>query len=150
MTNPAELIETGLANGLVHPGDGKTGALAAALSIFRTSAIPQEMAQEFAEQAGLPDPNIAKLTAEAIMHLLAENGLTVIAQADIDQLHTAAAATETHRHKNVRLGCTCGGDLIAGNFAGYGTDSPTVNGPAFIKAVSRLNPDCSTKHAVVD
>ncbi|MGV0634479.1 hypothetical protein ABQE69_09110 [Mycolicibacillus trivialis] len=141
MSSPVELIATNLAQGLVHPGDGKPIALP--LPMFQTAAIPPDMAREFADQAGLPDANIAKLTAEAIVHLLGQNGYTVIDQAELDQLRTDATEV-TGRHRQPRVHCrTCSEFLFSVN---VDAEKPTVDGPKFIRAIHGMSDDCSVKH----
>lgn len=140
MSSPVELIATNLAQGLVHPGDGKPVALP--LPMFQTSAIPPEMAEEFANQAGLPTADITKLTAEAIVHLLEQNGLTIIDQAELDQLRTDATEV-TARHRQPRIHCRCGQFLMSLNID---TEKPTIDGPKLIQALRALDPDCSTNH----
>ena len=140
MPDPAELIAAHLAQGLVHPGDGKPIALP--LPMFQTAAIPADMAREFADQAGLPDANIAKLTAEAIVHLLGQNGYAVIDQAELQQLRTDATEV-TARHRQPRIHCRCGQFLMSLNID---TEKPTIDGPKLIQALRALDPDCSTNH----
>lgn len=137
MPDPTELIAQHLATGLVHPGDGKPVALP--LPMFQTSAIPPEMADEFANQAGLPSSDITKLTAEAIVHLLERNGLTILDSTELQQLR--ADATEvTGRHRQPRITCKqCGGFLMSLNID---ADKPTVNGPKLIAAIRQLAPEC--------
>lgn len=146
MSEPVDLIANALATQLVHPGDDKTKPFTIPLPVFRTSAIPPELAQEFAQAAGLPHPDLARLTAEAIVQLLTDNELTITPAAEIKQLRDAAASTETHRHKAIQLYCTCGEKLLTANISDYGTDKPRVNGPGLINAARQLNPDCSVKH----
>lgn len=148
MPEPAELITAALAGGLTHPGDDKSGPIALQLPMFRASAIPPEMAAEFAEQAGLPSPDLAKLTGEAIVHLLSENGLEVVGRDELAKMRVDASATESHRHKQVRFRCTCGEPLFAANVSDYGTDHPSINGQNLVKAMQQLSPDCGSKHRV--
>lgn len=67
------LIADALENGLIHPGTRGSGAIALPLPMFQNSHLPAEMREQFAKDAGLPHPNIAKLTAEALVHLLKNN-----------------------------------------------------------------------------
>lgn len=94
MTNQpaAQLIADNLPT-LIHPGDGKSGPIPLPLPMFRTSAIPPGMAQEFAEEAGIPSFDIATLTAEAIVALLESKGWALIPQTELNQLRTDAAET---------------------------------------------------------
>jgi hypothetical protein len=138
----ADLIAENLPS-LTHPGDGKPFALN--LPVFRTAALPPQMATQFAADAGLPSSDIAKLTAEAITALI-ENNHVVLTKTEAQQLHDAANANETHRHRAVPFGCHCGNPLFTANISDYGTDHPRVNGPQLIKAISQINPDCNTKH----
>lgn len=136
MPEPAELIAQHLAKGLVHPGDGKPFALP--LPMFQTTALPPEMAEEFADQAGLPTANIPQLTAEAIVHLLEQNGYTILDSTEFEQL--VLDATEiTGRHRQPRITCTCGQFLFSLNID---TEKPTVNGPKLITALGSLKPEC--------
>lgn len=71
MNNPTDpittIIENALTNGLIHPGNGD-GPIALSLPMFDNNHIPGEMAEQFANNAALPHPNIAKLVAEALTH----------------------------------------------------------------------------------
>lgn len=142
MPDPAELIAAHLAQGLVHPGDGKPIALP--LPMFQTAAIPADMAREFADQAGLPDANIAKLTGEAIEHLLRENDVPVDrTESEFKELE-AKAAEVTGRHRQPRVHCrTCSEFLFSVN---VDAEKPTVDGPKFIRAIHGMSDDCSVKH----
>lgn len=132
---------------LTHPGDGKPFILP--LPMFRNSSMPSGMAEQFAQDAGLPDSDIAKLTAEAIVALI-ENDYDMIPKGEAAQLRAQSTATETHRHRIVKVGCRCGQPLFNANFTDYGTDTPKVHGPELIKALTRVNPDCSTKHQALE
>lgn len=92
MTNQpvAQLIADNLP-ALIHPGDGKSGPIPLPLPMFRTSAIPPGMAQEFAQEAGIPHFDIAKLTGEAIVALLEANGWALVQEAELTQLRTDAS-----------------------------------------------------------
>lgn len=68
-----ELIETALTTGLMHPGTGD-GPIPLALPMFRNSTMPDEVARHFADDAGLPHANVAKLVAEALASLLESAG----------------------------------------------------------------------------
>lgn len=67
-----DLLIQRLPNGLVHPGNPETGEKAQPLPLpgLSSTGIPKEMAQHFAEEAGLPSADATKLLAEAIVHLL--------------------------------------------------------------------------------
>ncbi|AVO21697.1 hypothetical protein I5I01_gp92 [Mycobacterium phage MooMoo] len=136
----ADLISANLPH-LVHPGDDK-GPIPLPLPMFRNSAIPRDMADEMAKEAGLPTFDIAKLTAEAIVALLESNGWSITRTDELAQLKTDAAAG-VERHRRVEVQCACGVALFE---VDIDADRPKVNGGAFIKAIGHLDPDCTTKH----
>ncbi|MGV0785123.1 hypothetical protein [Mycolicibacterium sp. XJ775] len=86
----AQLIADNLP-GLIHPGDNK-GPIPLPLPMFRNAHIPADMAKQMADEAGLPSFDIAKLTGEAISHLLTSNGWTVRPTAEWEKLEADAAA----------------------------------------------------------
>lgn len=126
---------------LVHPG-GDKGPIPLSLPMFRNSAIPADVAKQMAAEAGLPSLDIATLTAEAVAALLDANGWVTIQQAELEQLRTDAAAG-VERHRTPTVHCTCGTPLFEVNID---ADKPTINGPTLIRALTKLNPDCSAQH----
>ncbi|WRQ08138.1 hypothetical protein JDBV06_00555 [Mycobacterium phage dwieneke] len=142
MTAPVDLIRENLPH-LVHPGDGK-GPIPLPLPMFRNSAIPAHMAKDMAEEAGLPSFDIAKLTAEAIVALLEQNGWRFIQKVELGALREAAAAGQD-RHRRVEVTCTCGTSLFV---VDVDVDKPTLDGSALIRALSRKDPACP--HGRVD
>lgn len=79
-----DLIEQALTTGLTHPGTGD-GPIALPLPMFSNSTMPDEMARHFAEDAGLPHANAAKLVAEALVDLLenaGKNGAATVRKAE--------------------------------------------------------------------
>lgn len=126
---------------LVHPGDGKNGPIPLPGPMFRTNNIPTEQAKQFAEDAGLPSADIARLYAEAITALI-ETDHELLPKTDAEQLR-ADAASGVDRHRQPRIHCHCGQFLFSVNID---SQHPTVNGPELIKALSHMSADCSTKH----
>ncbi|OBB15063.1 hypothetical protein A5761_15080 [Mycolicibacterium setense] len=143
MTNQAiiDLIRDNLPH-LVHPGGGK-GPIPLALPMFRNSAIPADVAKQMAAEAGLPSLDVTTLTAEAIVALLDQAGYDLsITKDQVAQLR-ADAASGVERHRTPTVHCTCGTPLFKVNID---ADKPTTNGPALIKAMSQMNPECSAQH----
>lgn len=137
----AQLIADNLP-GLIHPGDDK-GPIPLPLPMFRNSHIPADMAKQMADEAGLPSFDIAKLTGEAIAHLLDEKGIDLtITKAEVAQLRADAAAG-IERHRTPHVHCVCGTPLFDVNID---SEKPTINGPALIRALSKLEPECSAQH----
>lgn len=144
-----DLITKVLANGPTHPGDDKTGPIVLPLPMFRTANLPPDMAQSFAEEAGLPHPDIARLTAEAIDHTLDSAGKTVIDTAELTRLRNLDAAMEPRRKRTPHIHCHCGAPLIRLNITDLDTDKPKVFGAKFIEAIRQLDTDCNNRHQPV-
>lgn len=89
MTDPIAILENALTAGLTHPGYGD-GPIALPLPMFQNSAIPDEVRDQFAQDAGLPHSNTAKFVAEAIIHTLQTNGSALT-----ETIKTRTAAAET-------------------------------------------------------
>jgi len=89
-----DLIENALTTELVHPGTGD-GPVALPLPMFRNGTMPGEMARHFAEEAGLPHANAAKLVAEALVDLLASVGETGTAAAGTPAKATTSSPPAT-------------------------------------------------------
>lgn len=68
MPELVDRIERALTEGLIHPGFGDDPFIIPLPTFANT--MPGEMARAFAEEAGLPHANVARLAAEAIAHLI--------------------------------------------------------------------------------
>lgn len=105
----AALLATRLPAGLVHPGDEHTKPTPIPLPGLASTGIPPEMAQHFADEAGLPGPHAATLLAEAVIHTLEtelDGGSTIIANTELAALRQAAAdAPDTTR--TISVYCLC-------------------------------------------
>ena len=141
-----EIIAQALAGGLTHPGDEKTGAIVLPLPMFRTSNIPPEMAAHFAQEAGLPHADIARLTAEAIVHTLNQGGIETVNGAELTRLRTVDTAAEPDRKRSPMFTCHCGAPLFRTNVTDLDTDKPKVFGNQLITALQQLHPDCALGH----
>lgn len=125
---------------LVHPGDETHPATALPLPMFASTAIPADVAEHFAEEAGLAHANITKLVAEAIVALIEGEGASVIVPADAYATIVATAEVEREKHRQPRVCCqTCGNPLFRIN---VDTTNPVVNGTAFLEALASLSPEC--------
>jgi hypothetical protein len=87
----AALIADRLQTGLQHPGDTQNPAFTLSLPAMRSNGLPQEMAAQWAAEAGLPSHETPKLLSEALIHELEQGGYTVIPTADLEQLRQDAA-----------------------------------------------------------
>lgn len=100
MTNTAAvaLIAQRLTDGLTHPGDGdKQPAKMIPLppGWRGNSGLAPEQAAHFKQQAGLPDNDVPRLIAEAIVHLLETDGASTIISSDqLEQLRADAATLD--------------------------------------------------------
>ncbi len=135
MTTPTELLRAALLRP-IHPGDGKPFPID--LPMFRAADnMPPGMAKQFAADAGLPSPDIAKLTAEAQIAHLAENNYTIVPTAELDALRQTTA--DKTGHQQPRVHCHCGRFLYS---ADINTDRPVINGPRFIRAIAAIPAEC--------
>lgn len=93
MKAAVDLLAAKLPAGLTHPGDPAKGQPAQALPLpgLSNTGIPPDMAKAFADEAGLPGTDTARLLAEAIIHTLTEAGLTIVADDDLEALRAQAA-----------------------------------------------------------
>ncbi|MGV7585242.1 hypothetical protein PJN38_24270 [Mycobacterium kansasii] len=141
-----DIVTQALATHLTHPGDDRTGPIVLPLPMFRTASLPADMAQHFADEAGLPHPDIARLTAEALDHMLDTSGKTVIDTAELTRLRNLEVTTEPRRNRTPHIHCHCGAPLIRCNITDLDTDKPKVYGGKFITAIQQLGADCVTGH----
>lgn len=144
MPNPryAALIAAKLPT-LTHPGDGD-GPMALPVSAFRTANLPPQVAEQFAQEAGLPHSDIPKLFAEAIVAAVEDAGGTIIDRADLERLQSAAAPVDESRQLPIH--CHCGARLFTVQVLDLNTSRPRVYGPQLVRDVRRLGDDCATGH----
>lgn len=84
MIDPAALIADHLQTGLVHPGDENHKPVLVPLPMFRTTAMPEELANHV--------KTLAKMLGQAIVHLLrTEGGLELIPTAELAELRNTVA-----------------------------------------------------------
>lgn len=144
MTSLAERLAPHMAAALEHPGDNDTEPfLLPAPPMFKTAQLPPGMAEEMAEQAGLPSPDFARLYCEAWLHLVENVGdVSIVDNAELDDLRAAAASVETKRVRHIELVCTCGVTLGRLSVRNFDTERAEVNGEQLIKALSAMDPTC--------
>lgn len=141
-----DIVTQGFASGLIHPGDDTHKPFPLPLPTFRPIQGPPEMAEHFAKEAGLPSPDIARLTAEALDELLEASGKSVVDTAEITRLRKLEVDTEPRRKRTIALTCNCGALLGRFNVTDLDTDKPTVFGAKFVAAMQQLSTDCASKH----
>ncbi|MDV6979641.1 hypothetical protein [Mycobacterium intracellulare] len=115
MTTPTaqraiEHIAARLAAGIVHPGNPDTNQPAKLIALpgLSSTGIPPEMAQHFANEAGLPANDAPRLVAEAILHLLdTELGLELIPASELRQLQAQVAEPDTTTGAAINIHCRC-------------------------------------------
>ena len=132
MTSIAERLAPRLP-GLVHPGDADTAPFPLMLAQFQTAQLPEGMAQEIADEMGMPTSDIGLHFLEALFFAMEQEGLQVIDGAELADLRAAAAANETKRNA-IKVFCceTCDKALFRVMVKGFDTNRPTV--PAAVKA----------------
>lgn len=132
---------------LVHPGDQDVPPFPLSLPMFQPATLPEGMAQEVGDEFELPLNDIPKVFLQALFHMLTTQlGVTIIDAAELADLQTAAAAQEHRRTEQLHLHCQCGTKLVRLAVVDFDTKNPRVNGPALIKAMQAMNPDCGTGH----
>lgn len=149
MPNPAlaDHIARALAEGaLVHPGTDKTGPIPLPLPMFRTTGMPAEQADHFAQQAGLPHGDVAKLVGEALVHTIETSDQEIVSKAELARLRALDANTKPQRYRQPHFHCNCGGPLFKTNISDLHTDQPKLNGPALFAALAQISPECALVH----
>lgn len=132
---------------LVHPGDQDVPPFPLSIALFQPITLPEGMAQEEAEELGLPSPEFGKLFLQALFHMLdTQLGVTIVDAAELADLQTAAAAQEHRRTEQLHIHCQCGTKLVRLAVTDFQTTQPRVNGPALIKAMAAMSPDCGQGH----
>lgn len=132
---------------LIYPGDQDTPAFPLNVPVFQPHTLPEGMADAEAEELGLPTNNFGVLFLKALFHTLTTQlGVTMVDAAELTDLRTAAAAQEHRRTQQLHIHCDCGVKLARLAVRDFDTDNPRVNGPALIKALGAMNPDCGTGH----
>ena len=148
MANPqlAELIAATLTGGLVWPGDDRHPATPIPLPTFHTANIPPDMAQHFANEAGLPHANIAQLVGEALVHALEKAGKTVVDTTDLDRLKALDAEAEKHRKREITFECVCGATVMRSAMTEVNAGKFQIQGNRVIAAMQQLSPECAVGH----
>lgn len=124
-TERALIIAKHLRDGLIHPGDGKSGPIPLPGPMFRNSSLPDAQAKQFADEAGLPSADIALLYGEALDAILSADHETMT-KAEAAQLR-ADAASGVERHRQPRIRCrACDGFLFSANID---SERPYLDGP---------------------
>jgi hypothetical protein len=110
-----DIITKGLTNGVIHPGDSSKNQPAKMLMPlpgFRNAGLPPGQAAAFANEAGLPDSDAAKIYAEALVATLeAEGTLGDADQGEIDQLRAQVATPQeaSPTAPEITVHCACNG-----------------------------------------
>lgn len=140
MTNTAIVdLLTSRASTLMYPGDDKSKPFPLVLPMYRTDGHDPEVAEA--------TMTMAKLHMTAIVHLIETDGAsTIVPNTELQQLRAAAAANEQLRHRQATIHCNCGASLGKLNITDFDTDRPKVYGPAFIKHMHGLSPECAVGH----
>ncbi|TDK85471.1 hypothetical protein EUA02_29880 [Mycobacterium paragordonae] len=148
MANPqlAGIIANALSGGLVWPGDERHAATPIPLPTFHTANIPPEMAQHFAQQAGLPHANVAQLVGEALVKAIEDAGKTFVDTADLTRLKALDAEAEKHRKREVTLECVCGATVVRSAMTEVNSGKFRVQGNRLIAAIQQLSDECAVGH----
>lgn len=134
--------------GLTHPGRDGQGSIQLPVAAFRASnTLPPEVAEQFAEEAGLPSSDMPKLFAEAIVHAIEDGGdCEIVPRAELAALRTTASATTATALRQIDVHCHCGVRLFGAQIHNGDTDKPRLSGSTLISALAKLNPECALGH----
>lgn len=113
---------------LLHPGGDGQDPYPLILPMFQAVQLPPGMAQEMAEELGLPSSDIATQFLEALFHTIETvGGHTLIDTAELADLSAAAAANEYKRNEvKIFHGQRCGKPLFRAMVTDFNTDQPRV------------------------
>lgn len=144
-----DTIAARLATGIVHPGNPTTGQPSTLIELpgLNTRGIPPEMAQHFANQAGLPTNDSPRLIAEAITHLITQElHIDLIDHTELQQLRaqTTQPDPESPQGPQVAIHCHCNPRqpllIVTASRA-----MTTTNGPALRQRLDTIC-TCQTAH----
>lgn len=129
---------------LVHPGDADTPPFPLMLPVFQTQTLPEGMAQDMAEQAGMPTPDLALHWLEAVLHLIESVGnVELVDKAELTRLRAATREREPKRNEIKPVHCaTCNTVLFRCNIRDFDTDHPRIT-PEVITALHSKTVDCA-------
>lgn len=136
--------------GLTHPGTDGRGSIQLPVAAFRAAdTLPPEVAQQFADEAGLPSADMPRLFAEAIVYAIENGGdCEIVPRAEMVALRSTAGTVSGKGGplRQVDVHCHCGAKLFGAQVHGADTDKPRVSGPALITALRTLSPECALGH----
>lgn len=124
----AQRLAPHMAGTLIHPGDEHTEPFPVApLPAFTaTATMPKGMAENMAQQAGLPHPDFARIYCEAWLELLTTvGGVELLDRQELADLRAAAATKEHRRNQMLTFTTPCGATLRA-MAKDFDTDHPSV------------------------
>lgn len=122
MTTLAERLAPHLYGPLEHPVHG---VIMSPLAGMNAMTMPPGMAEEMAKEAGLPEPNIALLLLECVLHLLETEGVELVDKAAMADLRAAAEHNEGKRNQVLIFTTPCGAEMRA-MAKGFDTGRPSV------------------------
>lgn len=131
MTTLAQRLAPHMTGTLTHPGDQSTEPfpLAPIPAFTNTATMPKGMAEDMAQQAGLPHPNFALIYCEAWLALL-ENigGVTLVPNAELAELRAELAQwraiAEPKANEMKTINAVCGAPAGRVMARGLHTDQP--------------------------
>lgn len=136
--------------GLTHPGTDGRGSIQLPVAAFRAAdTLPPEVAQQFADEAGLPSADMPRLFAEAIVYAIEDGGdCEIVPRAEMAALRSAVGSggAKAAALRQVDVHCHCGAKLFGAQVHGADTDKPRVSGSALITALRTLSPECALGH----
>lgn len=111
----AERLAPHMSGVLVHPGDDTTEPFPVApIPVFtNTATLPKGMAEDMAEQAGLPSPDFARIYTETWIHTLETVcNVTLVDNTELADLHaelaTLRAVANPKANELKTIKATCG------------------------------------------
>ena len=115
VTTLVERLAPHLYGVIMHPGDEQTEPFPVMSPLAGMSAVtmPKGMAEDVAEENGLPHTDFARLWLEAVIALIESEGVTLIDNDKLADLQAAAAAKEHRRNELLQFHTPCGASIRA-------------------------------------
>lgn len=110
---------------LVHPGDADVDPFPLIIPSFQTATLPEGMAEDMAEELGMPSPDICLHFLEAVFHLVEVEGYSIVPTDEVTDLRAAAAVNERRRNAVVTFHTPCNAEIRA-MARGFDTEHVTV------------------------
>lgn len=133
-TAVAETLARALAEGLIHPGDENNPATSLILPGFRTTGMPEPMAEQINDYA--------KLISEAIVATIEGGGSAIVPAGELAEIRERLTTMEPTTAQVLRVNCTVCGNFLFSMNVNPTNPTPGVNGPYFLGQLQSIPAEC--------